>query len=1247
MNKRVLGLDLGVGSIGWCLITLDEQDNPAEIVAMGSRVVPLDDPTKDANNFRIGEAFTANQNRTARRAMRRGFDRYQLRRHRLHRELSKVGMLPDAQLIQLPLLELWELRERAAQFGEQLTLPELGRVLCHINQKRGYRHVKGDRSSSVVEEDKKKKETNSDYVTAINQRYAHLQEAHLTVGQYFAKQLRSSKTESGAIVYRVKDQVYPRQAYIDEYNQIMQVQSAYYPEVLTPHFIKMLRDEVIFMQRPLKSCKHLVSLCEFEKQEKMMRVQQDDGKGGKEVVERKFKFGPKVAPKSSPLFQLCRLYEAVNNIRLTYPDNSPRPLTNEERAKLVAYLQGCETLQEKKPTKRPSKKPKKETCPEVNLDSLKQVLQIEEELRADKLLESGITGDTTRIALATILQPYEQYHHLLTMELETRPMKVQTTDEATGEITEHEVAVLTDSYTRQPLYRLWHILYSIEERDAMRKALITQLGMSEEELDGGLLDQLYRLDFVKPGYGNKSAKFMCKLLPQLHQGLGYSEACAAVGYRHSGSLTREEIAERILLPQIPLLQRNELRQPMVEKILNQMINLVNTLQAEYGIDEVRIELARELKMSREERERISRSNGTRKTKNDAVAKYIQEYGLYPTKTLIRKYLLWEEADRRCMYCGKEISLSQCLNGDEMEVEHIIPKSILYDDSFGNKTCACRQCNKEKGNMTALEYILTKGWEKEYRERLDKLREEAKRQEKATQKKKKEVQKQTISYSKCQRLLWLKKDIPTDFLERQLRLTQYISRQAMSILQQSIRRVTASEGGVTARLRSLWGYDDILHSLNLDRYESMGETELVPKHPNSEEDDSMKCRITDWSKRKDHRHHAIDALVVACTRQGYIQRLNRLSSETDREEMRRETELRKESTADKLSLLERWLSQRPHFSVQDVSDKVAEILISYPKPKRTHTWGRNRYKKKTADGKEKTCIQTRVLVPRGELMEASLYGKIISDGKERIVKRYPLHALKGTVVDPRLRELITQRKQGSATEAKGAPLYLDAEKKQEVRSVRCYAAKLSTDKAIPLCFDEQGKAITFAKSGSNHHVVHYLDAAGKTHPIILSIWDVIERVRYGLPTIITDYAQVPQDLELPASVRDKLPQAEWKCIDVLLRNEMFLLGLSDEEITQAITRADYTLLSKHLYQLRTISISSDKKIDYTFYYHLDAPDPNQKKKEQGDKKKEKEQSKPAKGTSLTLHKYRVQGLSTFLELNIHKVRIDLLGRITLL
>ncbi len=1190
MSKHVLGLDLGVGSIGWCLIALDAQGDPAEILGMGSRVVPLNNAT-DAADFSIGKAFTANQERTARRTMRRGFARYQLRRYRLRRELEKVGMLPDAALIQLPLLELWELRERAATAGERLTLPELGRVLCHINQKRGYRHVKSDAAAIVGDEGEKKKDSNSAYLAGIRANDEKLQDEHKTVGQYFAEQLRQSQSESptGGISYRIKDQIFSRQRYIDEYNQIMAAQRVHYPDVLTDEFIRMLRDEVIFMQRPLKSCKHLVSLCEFEKQEKVMRVQQDDGKGGRQLVERKVKFGPKVAPKSSPLFQLCRIYEAVNNIRLTRPDGSPRDITPEERAKIVAHLQSSASL---------------------SFAVLKKLLK-EKALIADQLTsKSGLKGNTTRVALATALQPYPQYHHLLDMELETRMMTVQLTDEETGEVTEREVAVVTDSYVRQPLYRLWHILYSIEERDAMRRALITQLSMKEEDLDGGLLDQLYRLDFVKPGYGNKSAKFICKLLPQLQQGLGYSEACAAVGYRHSNSPTSEEITERTLLEKIPLLQRNELRQPLVEKILNQMINLVNALKAEYGVDEVRVELARELKMSREERERMAEGNRRREKENKAIAEKIRECGLFPTKSRIRKYMLWEEAGEKCLYCGQILTLSQCLNGDDMEVEHIIPKSVLYDDSYGNKTCACRRCNKEKGNRTALEYIRAKGWEDEYMERINGL-----------------LDKKAISYSKHQRLRWLKEDIPSDFLERQLRLTQYISRQAMAILQQGIRRVSASEGGVTARLRSLWGYDDILHTLNLDRYDSMGETERVSREGETTE----KLRITNWSKRMDHRHHAIDALVVASTRQGYIQRLNRVSSESEREAMSGEIEVQKAANTDKLSLLERWLTQRPHLSVRAVSDKVAEILISYRPGKRVVTRGRNIYRKKTADGREVTCVQRGVLVPRGELMEASLYGKILSQGRERIVKRYPLHDLKGEVVDPCLRELIAEYNQEitSKVKAKGAPLYLDAAEKQEVRSVRCYVTQPSVAKAIPIRFDERGRAITFVKSGNNHHLALYRTPQGKLEESIVSFWDAVDRARYGIPLVITRPREVMEQVlqrgDVPESVLSLLPPSDWVFVDSLQPDEMVIIGLSDEELQRALEVQDYRKLSEHLYRVQKVS-----SLYYVFRYHLETSVADDK------------------NTSGRIPKFhRVRSLADYEKRNIRKVRVDLLGRISLL
>ena len=1198
MSKHVLGLDLGVGSIGWCLIALDAQGDPAEILGMGSRVVPLNNAT-DAADFSIGKAFTANQERTARRTMRRGFARYQLRRYRLRRELEKVGMLPDAALIQLPLLELWELRERAATAGRRLTLPELGRVLCHINQKRGYRHVKSDAAAIVGDEGEKKKDSNSAYLAGIRANDEKLQDEHKTVGQYFAEQLRQSQSESptGGISYRIKDQIFSRQRYIDEYDQIMAAQRVHYPDILTDEFIRMLRDEVIFMQRPLKSCKHLVSLCEFEKQEKVMRVQQDDGKGGRQLVERRVKFGPKVAPKSSPLFQLCRIYEAVNNIRLTRPDGSPRDITPEERAKIVAHLQSSASL---------------------SFAALKKLLK-EKALIADQLTsKSGLKGNSTRIALATALQPYPQYHHLLDMELETRMMTVQLTDEETGEITEREVAVVTDSYVRQPLYRLWHILYSIEERDAMRRALITQLGMKEEDLDSGLLDQLYRLDFVKPGYGNKSAKFICKLLPQLQQGLGYSEACAAVGYRHSNSPTSEEITERTLLEKIPLLQRNELRQPLVEKILNQMINLVNALKAEYGVDEVRVELARELKMSREERERMVRNNEDREDHNKEVAEKIQKCGLFPTKSRIRKYRLWEEAGRQCLYCGRSIDEKQCLNGDDMEVEHIIPKSVLYDDSYGNKTCACRRCNKEKGNRTALEYIRAKGWEAEYMERINER-----------------LKAKKISYSKYQRLRWLKEDIPSDFLERQLRLTQYISRQAMAILQQGIRRVSASEGGVTARLRSLWGYDDILHTLNLDRYDSMGETECVSREGETTE----KLRIKDWSKRKDHRHHAIDALVVASTCQGYIQRLNRVSSESEREAMSGEIEMQKVTKTDKLSLLERWLTQRPHFSVRTVSDKVAEILISYRPGQRVVTRGRNIYRKKTADGREVTCVQRGVLVPRGELMEASLYGKILSQGRERIVKRYPLHDLKGEVVDPRLRELIAEYNQEitSKVKAKGAPLYLDAAEKQEVRSVRCYVDKPSVAKAIPIRFDERGRAITFVQSGSNHHLAIYRTPKGELVESIVSFWDAVNRARYGLPLIIKyphkAMEQVIQRDDIPESVLRLLPPADYEFVGAVQQNEMVVVGLPEEELRRAVDMQDYRTLSEHLYRLKGISSN-----DYEFYYHLDADEMDSSKKKK----------KKVRNTSGRIPRiYRIRGIGSLQKKNVHKACVDLLGRISLL
>ena len=253
--KKILGLDLGVGSIGWSLIQADDEGNPQSILGIGSRIVPLS--SDDANEFSSGKAISKNQKRTQNRTARKGYDRYQLRRENLTEELRRLGMLPDERLIKLPVLELWQLRADAATPGKRLTLPEIGRVFYHINQKRGYLH-----SISDDGDDK----TQREYVQAINDRFAAIKSEGCTIGQLFARKLAESEviTDKGKYyTFRIKEQVFPRKAYVEEFDQVVACQRVFYPDILTDETIHRLRDEIIFYQRPLKSCKHLISQCEF------------------------------------------------------------------------------------------------------------------------------------------------------------------------------------------------------------------------------------------------------------------------------------------------------------------------------------------------------------------------------------------------------------------------------------------------------------------------------------------------------------------------------------------------------------------------------------------------------------------------------------------------------------------------------------------------------------------------------------------------------------------------------------------------------------------------------------------------------------------------------------------------------------------------------------------------------------------------------------------------------------------------
>ena len=521
----------------------------------------------------------------------------------------------------------------------------------------------------------------------------------------------------------------------------------------------------------------------------------------------------------------------------------------------------------------------------------------------------------------------------------------------------------------------------------------------------------------------------------------------------------------------------------------------------------------------------------------------------------------------------------------------------------------------------MEYIQSKGWEQDYIKRVDSLF-YAKKDKK-------------ISYSKRQRLLMLPKDLPEDFIERHLRLSQYISREAQGILRKGIRLVSASEGGVTAKLRQLWGYDNILRDLNLERYRSMGETEVVTvEHRDGQRTDE---RIKDWSKRKDHRHHAIDALVVACTRQSYIQRLNRVNAEADREEMdtfiKEQQQEHKLSKKEKLSLLEHWLIRQPHFTTGEVMKHVEGILVSLRPGKRTISRGRNIYKRSG-----KTDVQRGVLIPRGALSEETIYGTIQLHRKDRsgtelvrsYVKRIPLSKVNPSnvknIVDSQIREVV-QAALLSLSGRKGvlpAELYLDDSRRRVVRSVRCL---VRSSTLIPIRFNADGEAVGFTKPGGNHHVALYRDGVGKIRESVVPFFRAVERARYGIPMIISDPSKAREQARanpnLPESVLLSLPEEDWQLEEFLQGDEMFLLGMTDEAIDRAMETKDYTTLGRHLYRVQNLAAG-----DYVFRYHLETTLDG--KDNVGD----------------IPSSYRIASQKRYQELNPRKVKIDLLGRISL-
>ncbi len=1068
----------------------------------------------------------------------------------------------------------------------------------------------------VVQEINSQINNSSGYLGEISDRSKELYFNKQTVGQYLYNQLKNNPNT------RLKNQVFYRQDYLDEFETIWEKQKEFYPE-LTNELKKQIRDVIIFYQRPLKSQKGLLSHCEFESWEQEF-IDEETGKKKKKII------GHRVIPKSTPLFQEFKIWGILNNVEIINKKSGEiTRLEQETKETLYRYLNILGKLKAN--------------------DILKIITDFPKQYELKNYKE--IEGNNTNAEL------YKVYQKILEIEGYKYDFSKMNIDEInnvlkekfielgiTTEILNFNTEIEGNYFDKQASMQLWHLLYSFVEDNSktgnnnLVEKLHKKFGFKKEYA------KLIANIPLQQDFGNLSARAIKKILPHLTQGNTYDTACLLAGYNHSSSLTKEENESRKLKNKLTILPKNSLRNPIVEKILNQMINVVNAIINDENLgkpDEIRIELARELKKSAEERKRMTEGINKAKIEHDKIRKILRtefpqfKGGVKITRNDIIKYKLWKELEiigYKTIYTKTYIQKEE-LFSKKFDIEHIIPQAKLFDDSFSNKTIAARDINIEKGNETAYDYLKNKLSNDEfngYLIRIEKLYKD-----------------NIISKSKYLKLKMKGEDIPDDFIERDLRNTQYISKKAVQILKEAFRTVNTTSGTVTERLRSDWQLINLMKELNLSKYEKLGLVETITGKNGKPEK-----RIKDWTKRNDHRHHAVDALTVAFTKHSHVQYLNHLNARrNDKHKFYHKVygiEKKYLYRNDKNKLI-----FKPPIPINDFRQEAKKhlegILISFKAKNKVVTRNKNKIK---ISGKNNYKIKIE-LTPRGQLHKETVYGKIkqyhtklekIGIGfnyekinlvakkeyREALLKRLkefngnskkafggknspgknPIYIddehlielpekvklvwtekkftirkevspeLKiDKVIDVGIKTMLQKRLEEFNGDAKKAlvnldenPIWLNKEKNIPIKRVTI----TGVSNAEPLHYqkDHNGKFILdpngekqpvdYVSTGNNHHVAIYRDENGNLQEEVVSFFEAVARANAKEPIINKN-------------------KNGWEFLFTMKQNEYFIFPSNDFNPNEIdlLNPDNAALISPHLFRVQKISTKN-----YVFNHHLE-------------------------------------------------------------
>src|SRR5579875_1031953 len=395
-------------------------------------------------------------------------------------------------------------------------------------------------------------------------------------------------------------------------------------------------------------------------------------------------------------------------------------------------------------------------------------------------------------------------------------------------------------------------VHSFQKAEKLKDAARRKYDLTEEQAE-----QLAGIS-LEADYMNLSRKAIEKFLPLLEEGVTYGEA--------RKKLYPESFEAREAMPMLPPVETAlaQIRNPAVMRSLTELRKVVNALVRRYGKPScVHLELARDLKKSKKQRQAISENNRRNESARAKAAEAIikADVGISaPSPDDIRKVLLAEECHWTCPYTGRSISMRSLLGPEpQFDIEHIIPFSRSMDNSFQNLTlCYVPENRSVKGNRTPWQAY--HGDPKRYQAVLDRVRKLA-------------GDRQTVA-AKLRRFTMTDDELEgflEDFRNRQLNDTAYATSLAAKYLgllygggndADGRKRVQATSGQATAYFRSLWKLNSILN----DGPTSDGGA--VPK------------------SRDDHRHHAVDAVVIGLTDAAMIKRLSDAAQRAPLEHRRR-------------------------------------------------------------------------------------------------------------------------------------------------------------------------------------------------------------------------------------------------------------------------------------------------------------------------------------------------------------------------